>query len=219
LHSRWAEQVTEQIYRYIDDHFPDGLHVPPDVSEDEAVIAVQNQFSDAGFRLSRRAGARHRAEGPEFLRKPQKGATVSESDDETSSNMPSDLRERLDAALEGLIDVLALQVQGQIENELADGIVDLWFEDIIDILTKADGYNSPEEFAAAIETKAPEIAKNIRSLDIKDWTTLIGFLTAVITLILSLSKVWDQPPPSPTVIQQIVVNQITNVIQVPSAPK
>jgi hypothetical protein len=49
LHSRWAEQVTEQIYRYIDDHFPDGLHVPPDVSEDEAVIAVQNQFSDAGF--------------------------------------------------------------------------------------------------------------------------------------------------------------------------
>jgi hypothetical protein len=153
------------------------------------------------------------------LRKPQKGATVSESDDETSSNMPSDLRERLDAALEGLIDVLALQVQGQIENELADGIVDLWFEDIIDILTKADGYNSPEEFAAAIETKAPEIAKNIRSLDIKDWKTLIGFLTAVITLILSLSKVWDQPPPSPTVIQQIVVNQITNVIQVPSAPK
>jgi hypothetical protein len=153
------------------------------------------------------------------LRKPQKGATVSESDDETSSNMPSDLRERLDAALEGLIDVLALQVQGQIENELADGIVDLWFEDIIDILTKADGYNSPEEFAAAIETKAPEIAKNIRSLDIKDWKTLIGFLTAVIYLILSLSKVWDQPPPSPTVIQQIVVNQITNVIQVPSAPK
>ena len=152
------------------------------------------------------------------MRKPQ-GSHVSESDDETSSNMPSDLRERLDAALEGLIDVLALQVQGQIENELADGIVDLWFEDIIDILTKADGYNSPEEFAAAIETKAPEIAKNIRSLDIKDWTTLIGFLTAVITLILSLSKVWDQPPPSPTVIQQIVVNQITNVIQVPPAPK
>jgi hypothetical protein len=70
----------------------------------------------------------------------------------TSSNMPSDLRERLDAAFEGLIDILALQVQGQIENELADGIVDLWFEDIIDILTKADGYNSPEEFAAGRRT-------------------------------------------------------------------
>ena len=85
------------------------------------------------------------------MRKPQ-GSHVSESDDETSSNMPSDLRERLDAALEGLIDVLALQVQGQIENELADGIVDLWFGDIIDILTKADGYNSPEEFAAGRRT-------------------------------------------------------------------
>ena len=94
-----------------------------------------------------------------------------------------------------------------------NGYPDL-FVDLLYVDTDTNG-----KLLGAIETKAPAIAKNIRSLDIKDWTTVIGFLTAVIYLILSLSKVWDQPPPSPTVIQQIVVNQITNVIQVPPAPK
>ncbi|OBI01681.1 hypothetical protein [Mycobacterium scrofulaceum] len=45
----WIDEIEEQIERYLADNFPDGLHIPAEVSEDEKVQAVQEQLSEAGF--------------------------------------------------------------------------------------------------------------------------------------------------------------------------
>lgn len=45
----WIDEIEQQIERYLEDNFPDGLHIPAEVSEDEKVQAVQEQLSDAGF--------------------------------------------------------------------------------------------------------------------------------------------------------------------------
>src|SRR5262245_42209357 len=126
---------------------------------------------------------------------------MSETNESALSAMPPHLLLKLNNAIETLIDVIALQVENEIPTETADAMTDEWLEAILDTFTKAEEYNSPGELAAANETEAPELANNIRSLDIKDWTAYISFLAALITLILTISKVWDHPPPSPTVIQ------------------
>jgi hypothetical protein len=41
----WADDIQ----KYIEENFPKGVNVPTGVSEDEAVRAVQEQFTKAGF--------------------------------------------------------------------------------------------------------------------------------------------------------------------------
>ncbi|MGZ6806901.1 MAG: hypothetical protein ACXVGG_09770 [Mycobacteriaceae bacterium] len=43
------EDVVKEIQRRIQEMFPEGVSVPSGVSEDEAVQAVQDQFTVAGF--------------------------------------------------------------------------------------------------------------------------------------------------------------------------
>ncbi|ORW86902.1 hypothetical protein AWB92_24770 [Mycobacterium sp. IEC1808] len=45
----WADQVAKQIEEHVKKNFPEGVSVPTDGSEDEAVRAVQKQFEDRGF--------------------------------------------------------------------------------------------------------------------------------------------------------------------------
>ncbi|MGN6338513.1 hypothetical protein [Mycobacterium sp.] len=45
----WIDEIEQHMERYLEDKFPDGLHIPADVSEDEKVQAVQEQLSEAGF--------------------------------------------------------------------------------------------------------------------------------------------------------------------------
>lgn len=45
----WIDEIEQQMERYLEDHFPDGLDIPADVSEDEKVQAVQEHLSEAGF--------------------------------------------------------------------------------------------------------------------------------------------------------------------------
>jgi hypothetical protein len=40
------------IEDYINENFPEGVNVPTGVSEDEAIQAVKQQFSDRGFDCS-----------------------------------------------------------------------------------------------------------------------------------------------------------------------
>jgi len=40
------------IERYIEEHFSESVNVPTDISEDEAIRFVQEQFDDAGFECS-----------------------------------------------------------------------------------------------------------------------------------------------------------------------
>jgi hypothetical protein len=49
-HSRYfGSKLEEVIQRHVDDNFPEGVNVPTDVSEDDAVRVVQEQFQEAGF--------------------------------------------------------------------------------------------------------------------------------------------------------------------------
>ena len=43
------EDLVKEIQRKIQEMFPEGVSVPTGVSEDEAVQAVQDQFTVAGF--------------------------------------------------------------------------------------------------------------------------------------------------------------------------
>jgi hypothetical protein len=45
----WADNVADRIRKHVDENFPKGVSVPTGVSEDEAVRAVQEQFTKAGF--------------------------------------------------------------------------------------------------------------------------------------------------------------------------
>jgi hypothetical protein len=40
------------IEQYFEEHFPAGVQVPTNVSEDDAIRSVQEQFDDAGFDCS-----------------------------------------------------------------------------------------------------------------------------------------------------------------------
>jgi len=44
--------LGDDIRRYLEEHFPEGVNVPTGVSEDEAIRSVQEQFDDAGLECS-----------------------------------------------------------------------------------------------------------------------------------------------------------------------
>lgn len=41
--------LADDIKRYVNDNFPEGVSVPTGVSEDEASRSIQEQFRTAGF--------------------------------------------------------------------------------------------------------------------------------------------------------------------------
>jgi hypothetical protein len=44
--------VDHLIEQYFEEHFSAGVQVPADISEDDAIRVVQEQFDDAGFDCS-----------------------------------------------------------------------------------------------------------------------------------------------------------------------
>lgn len=45
----WGAEVAKAAQKYINENMPAGVSVPTGVGEDEAVSAVQEQFTKAGF--------------------------------------------------------------------------------------------------------------------------------------------------------------------------
>jgi hypothetical protein len=46
------EVLADGLRRHIYQTFPEGVSVPQGVTEDEAICAVQQQFTDAGYEMS-----------------------------------------------------------------------------------------------------------------------------------------------------------------------
>ncbi|WP_195166901.1 hypothetical protein [Mycobacteroides abscessus] len=47
------DDFMRQVNDYVEKNAPKKIEVPDDISEDEAVLAIQKQFEDAGFGCDR----------------------------------------------------------------------------------------------------------------------------------------------------------------------